>query len=496
MPLDPSIPLQAQTPTFDIPGIFGKAQSIQNAQTQNQLQQAQLANAPIQSQLLQQQLATSQTDQQLKQLQVASTHVDMMNNLLTGVTPDNYVAKVQYAQNMGVLKPGEAPPAYDPNWVQSRVDNVKATKAKLDQALEQAQIGQANATTRKTNMEANAAAIFSPQGYGALGGAGGPSAALPTQQPSAAQGGAAQPSATPVNAQNTGAQYNEGFLSQLSPAAAAQVKGIAKGDLPLPSGRVLTTPYGQSLMNAVMQYDPSASAINLPARQATRKSFVAGPDANNITAINTAIAHLGSLSNAFDTLDNSSVPGYNTASNFLANNIGLTQNNKDVQAHLADVNTYAAATANELAKVFRSTGMSESDIKEWQKDITTSATPDQSKAVIQSAINLMDGRLQALGQKYNQGMGTAIDPMQLLSPEAQKVYNTLKNPSATHNSARSGVQLNPRGINTPLPTSAQLPAPWPVPGAQGNAAIQQKVNLARQMGYSDAEIQQYLAGAK
>lgn len=466
MPLDPSIPLQVQTPTFDIPGIFGKAQAIKGAQTQNQLQEAQLANAPIQSQLLQQQLSNSQTDQQLKQLQLASTHVDMINNLLTDVNPSNYDAKVQYAQSMGILKPGEAPATYDPVWVQSRVDNTKAVKAKLDQALEQAQIGQTQATTRKTNIEANAATIFSPQdgGMGAFGNVSNSPSAPQASRPSVIQGDMTPPNMAPINGQNTGSKYNEGFLSQLSPAAAAQVKGIAMGDLPLPSGRVLTSPYGQSLMNAVMQYDPSASAINLPARQATRKSFVAGPDANNITAINTGIAHLGSLSKAFDTLDNSSVPGYNTASNFLANNIGLTQNNKDVQAHLADVNTYAAATANELAKVFRSTGMSETDIKEWQKDITTSATPDQSKAVIQSAINLMDGRLQALGQKYNQGMGTTIDPMQLLSPEAQKVYNTLKNPSAT--------------------------------GAPGNSAIQQKVSLAKQMGYSDAEIQQYLQGAR
>lgn len=228
----------------------------------------------------------------------------------------------------------------------------------------------------------------------------------------------------PANNQQGQAAPTNGyaFLQRLTPQAAAQVKALAEGRMAFPSGFALKTPYWQNMLSAVSQYDPNFDAVNFNSRLATRKSFTSGPDANNIAALNTAMSHLSTLQDAYQTLDNSDVPYYNQAINFVGNAVG----NKTIQTNTANVSADSEAVSHELAKVFRSTGMSEGEIDAWKNKISTSAGPAQSTALINSALNLMDGRLQALGAKYNQGMGTTTDPIQLLSPEAQTAYTKLR----------------------------------------------------------------------
>lgn len=238
----------------------------------------------------------------------------------------------------------------------------------------------------------------------------------------AVQQTAAQPQQARQQGQDGSGGTNDQFLSQLTPQAAAQVKALAEGRMAFPSGFALKTPYWQNMLSAVSQYDPNFDAINYNARAAARKSFTSGPDANNIAALNTAMSHLSTLSDAYNTLGNTDFPYYNQAKNFLGNALG----NTNIQTNTANVSADSEAVAHELAKVFRSTGMSEGEIDAWKDKINTDSGPAQSSAIINSALNLMDGRLQALGAKYNQGMGTTADPVKLLSPEAQAAYTKLR----------------------------------------------------------------------
>lgn len=221
------------------------------------------------------------------------------------------------------------------------------------------------------------------------------------------------------------------YLKTLPPQIALQVKGLAEGKIPFPSSFALSKPYWQQIMGAVSQYDPNFDAINYASRAATRKSFTSGADAGNIAALNTAIAHLGSLQKAYSNLNNTAIPAWNYVANTLGTNLGDAK----TQANAATVSADSEAVAHELAKVFRSSGMSEGEIKAWKDQISTNASPAQSKALIQSAVDLLHGRLQALGEKYNQGMGTTQDPLRLLSPEAQATYDKLNNGNATSQAA-------------------------------------------------------------
>lgn len=219
-----------------------------------------------------------------------------------------------------------------------------------------------------------------------------------------------------------GGPHGDEFLQTLPGPFATTIKAIAEGRAPYPSGFALKTPIGQQMVAAISQYDPSFDAVNYQARQKTRQSFTSGADANNIAALNTAMAHLGTLSDSYGALGNTDYPMVNQAVNYAGNQLG----SQSIQTNTANVSTDAQAVAHELAKVFRSTGMSEGEINQWQDKISTSSSPAQSKAVIGSALDLIDGRLSALGEKYNQGMGTTKQGIELLSPQAQQAYNKLR----------------------------------------------------------------------
>lgn len=242
------------------------------------------------------------------------------------------------------------------------------------------------------------------------------------------------------------------FLKTLPPAAANMVQGIAEGRMPLPSGFVLKTPFGQQLVAAVNKYDPSFDFVNSGARMATRKSFTSGPDATNIAALNTAMSHLSTLSNSYKDLNNTSLPAYNATANYLGNQFG----NSDIQKNTANVSADAEAVSHELAKVFRSTGMSEGEINAWKDKISTSASPSQYNAVINSALDLMEGRMQALSEKYNQGMGTSKQGLEMLSPQAQQAYTSLRgNGGAQNNSVPTAPSTGQTSTNQITATNPQ-----------------------------------------
>ena len=241
----------------------------------------------------------------------------------------------------------------------------------------------------------------------------------------------AAPVSQTVSLANAGGAPNEAVLKNLPPETSAQVKALAEGRMAFPAGFALKSPYWQGMISNVSQYDPSFDAINYNSRAKTRSDFTSGKSADNITALNTAIAHLNSLNTAYKNLGNTRFPLVNTVENYLG-----AQFNPKTQKNLGAVSSDATAVSHELAKVFRNSGMSEKDVQDWQNNITTNAAPATSKSVINSALDLMDGRLQALSARYNQGMGTTKAPLALLTPEAQKAYLQLKGglPQQTANS--------------------------------------------------------------
>lgn len=214
----------------------------------------------------------------------------------------------------------------------------------------------------------------------------------------------------PGNAALTG----DAYLKTLDQQTAAQVQALATGRMAFPTGTALKSPYWQGMLGAVSQYDPSFDAVNYNARSGTRKAFTSGAEAKTVNALNTVAEHLGTLSDYADALGNTSFPVLNRIKNGYLSETG--------DPRIARFNTAKKAAADEVAKVWRSTGGSEADIQENLKNLDGAQSPEQLHAAIGTLVKLIGGKLAALQDQYKQGMGTTRQVKPLVSPEAQTAY--------------------------------------------------------------------------
>lgn len=242
------------------------------------------------------------------------------------------------------------------------------------------------------------------------------------------------------------------YLSSLDKPTADQVRALAEGRLGFPVGKALQSPYWQKMITAVAQYDPSFDAINYNARAKARGDFTAGKTGSNIKAINTAIAHMGQLNEQMTALNNTRSEAFNTVANWTISNFG----GQGLQTKMAGVEATSEGVAGEMAKVFRDTGMSAEEIKTWREKFKTSTTPAAQKGTMQAGMHMLQGRMEAIEDQYHEAMGTTAQPLKILTPEAQKVFDKIL-----------GKKPGPK----PAPTPTAPPAPrGPTVGAVESGA--------------------------
>lgn len=234
-----------------------------------------------------------------------------------------------------------------------------------------------------------------------------PLAALTGQSPSA--------SGAPTNV--TG----QDFLKTLPPNIASEVKAYAEGRRPFPGGMAMKSPYFQSLIQMVGQYDSGFDAVDYNARSKTRNDFTSGKSAQTINALNTVAQHLDRLSSAADELNNSWSPTYNSIANYLSQKSGSSVVTK--------FETDKKAVVDELTRAWRQSGGTEGDIKSWSQVLDASNSPTQLKTAISEMGGLLEGKLSALEQQQKVGLGTAAD-IPIVTPQARAVLTRIQGGSA------------------------------------------------------------------
>lgn len=208
------------------------------------------------------------------------------------------------------------------------------------------------------------------------------------------------------------------FLKTLPQGLAAQVKAYAEGRQPLPAGFALKTPYFQTLMRYITQYDPSFDAVNFNARSKTRNDFTSGKSAQSINALNTVIGHLQTLSDSADALNNGNYPTLNSIENTFLNATG--------DPRIKQFDTTKKAVVDELTRVWRGSGGSEGDIKTWSDQINSANSPAQLHTVIGQLGELLQSKINSLAETYKQGMGTTGQPIQFVTPKSASTLRTLE----------------------------------------------------------------------
>jgi hypothetical protein len=264
------------------------------------------------------------------------------------------------------------------------------------------------------------------------------------------------PVTTPGAGQSAPIQANgDAYLQSLPKQVADQVKALAEGRMQFPAGYALRSPYWQSMLSAVSQYDPSFDAINYAARSKTRNDFTAGKSAQSINALNTVIGHLGQLSDAADALNNTNYPLANKALNYLATQTG--------DPRIKNFDITRKAVVDELTRVYRGTGGSEKDIQTWSEAINSANSPDQLHSTIGQISELLESKMNAMGEQYRQGMGTTAQPLQLVTPGARSALDTMEQRA-------TGMAVSKES------------APQLAPAARGNSTATALINRVLQSG--------------
>lgn len=244
--------------------------------------------------------------------------------------------------------------------------------------------------------------------------------------------------------QNTVANGEGGqaLLDSLDPATAALVKKIANYEADISKVTSLKGGEREKIASLVSQYDPTFDMTQYGARASLRKDFNTGKSAQNIRSLNTAIGHLDTLSSAAKDLDNRALPLWNSIGNLGLNAVG--------DPRVTKFNTAANAVESELAAVFKGTGASDQEIKTWRNAINSSQSPDQLKAGIDTAIELLGSRLQALTSQYETGLGKPKD-FRFLNDKSVEILQGLGVDVNSIDPLRNGVQ-NDTGQSSEIKT--------------------------------------------
>lgn len=203
----------------------------------------------------------------------------------------------------------------------------------------------------------------------------------------------------------------EWLLKQTTQAATKApdtvVDAIVQGRMQLPTGFALRSPYWQDVIERVNVKDPQFDATRYGARAAARRTFASGPEAKNVTALNTVIGHLGTLDEAATALQNGDIPAVNAIVNRARTEFG--------DPRVQNFDTAKQAVAEETMRVFRQVGASEMEARQWQERIRSQGSPAQLRGVISELGQLLESRVTALAQQYErtvngQGNPAAVDP--------------------------------------------------------------------------------------
>ncbi len=242
----------------------------------------------------------------------------------------------------------------------------------------------------------------------------------------------------------------EAVLGNLTPADAALVKGIANYEID-PKSLSYRGGAREKYLSLARQYDPTYDQTQYAARQAARKDFQSGKSAQNVRSLNTAIGHLNTLQDVAEELGNGGFQLWNRIANW-----GLTQAG---DPRTVKFNDAANAVVNEMASVFKGTGATDQEIKEWRQQINSAQSPEQLRAGVQQLIQLMASRLEALDNQYRVGLGKPRD-FRFLSPEARQILRRIGGSAAeamlNEDNVAGAAQSNPAA---PQPERDLGPAP-------------------------------------
>lgn len=208
--------------------------------------------------------------------------------------------------------------------------------------------------------------------------------------------------------------YGPNYLKTLSNSDQNMVKALAEGRLAFPQGSALRAPFWQEKLSQVSQYDPTFDATNYNTRAQARVNAVKGKLGQSNNALNTAIGHLGQLSDQVGGTASHSFTPFNAVENAVSKTFGDpgVTNFQDTAGKLAD----------ELEAVYRNGGGAEQGVTRQLRSLDPNMSLSQKQGIINNAMDLLASKMAANLSQYNFGTG-GKPTWDMLDPHALQVLH-------------------------------------------------------------------------
>lgn len=341
-----------------------------------------------------------------------------MDALPEGIRAERYPEVRNHLVQNGVIKPDDAPEQYDPNWWKQTLNygteqkpapepKTREIRVKNPDGSESIQVIEDKpgftATSAAPPAPVRAPGTLQEQANEALkaGNTAEYKRIMKVISDTAAAGRA--PVQDPFASATVSGQAidpnvgGDKFLATLRPEVARQVKALAEGREPFPTG--MSQSRLQPLIQMVTQYDPTFDATNYNARSKARTDLTSpsGTGGKSINSLNTALQHLGKLSDLVETLDNTEFPIANSVMNLVRKETGSTKT--------TNFNVVAPQAMKEIERLWRGAGGSTADIEDLKKSISQNAGKQQQREALQQFAELVRGKIDSTTQQRDNVFG-------------------------------------------------------------------------------------------
>jgi hypothetical protein len=209
----------------------------------------------------------------------------------------------------------------------------------------------------------------------------------------------------------------EEFLATLPIEQQATVKQLGEYRR-RPSASLYRSASGRQLLAMVSQYNPEYDEKLYGEGQKAIGEYTSGQTHRNIIAINTLSHHLVPFAEAAEALSNGDIPKLNELKNYFVQEFGGdAPTNFNALHHLV---------SDEIANTFKTTGATDSTIKNAAETVYAAQSPGQLLGALRRLARLAEGRIRAVGNKYDVTFGPgAFDQKGYVSSEARHAYEMI-----------------------------------------------------------------------
>ena len=236
--------------------------------------------------------------------------------------------------------------------------------------------------------------------------------------------------------------FGKGGASGAVPINDATIDGIYQGRIRMADLGYRGSQRAEAMRQVTEKY-PDYDSKRYAIEQGVERDFKSGTTSKNITSINTAIGHMGTLLDLSDALKNGPVQRVNTLVNRIATELGKPQVNN---AKLAQ-----QAVGDEMMRTFRQVGANEVEAAQWRARFDAEAlSPEQSMGAAKTAATLLESRTASLDDQWKRGMDTDESFPHMLSDRSIKTLNRV---------GENWDWYRPKGTGKDQPGGAKTPSP-------------------------------------